>query len=134
MKLLEYIFYRFFVLFYPEQPARQSAFWAMLLLSVSVYVYLVNFYALLAWFGLVRFVSLFVNSSYDFSILLVGLIVQLFIYQSLIYENRFVRIHQFFTKNRPSQELKLSFLIYLVLCGISFLSFLLILEYTSRLG
>ncbi len=134
MKLLEYIFYRFFMFFYPVQPAGRAAFMAMLLFSISIYIYLFNLYALMASFGWVRFVSLFVSSSHDFTILFVGVVVQLLIYQCFIHENRFVKIHQFFSKYEVSSLFKVFFISYLALWGMSLLSFLIILEYTSRLG
>lgn len=134
MKLFEYIFYRFYILFHPPQSAWRAAMLAMLLLSVSIYIYLVSLYALFASLGWVRFVSLFVNSSYDFSILLVGLMVQLLVYQVLVSENRYKKIHYFFRRNKPSQQLKIAFFAYIFLGVASLIIFLVILEYTSRLS
>ncbi len=134
MKLFEYIFYRFYVLFYPSQSAWRAAMLAMLLFSITIYIYLVSLYALLASLGWVRFVSLFVNSSYDFSILLVGLMVQLLVYQVLVSENRYKKIHLFFRKNKPSNSLKAAFFTYITLGIVSLITFVIILEYTSRLG
>ncbi len=134
MKLFEYIFYRFYILFYPSQSAWRAAMFAMLLLSVSVYIYLVSIYTLVASMGWVRFVSLFVNSSYDFSILLVGLMVQLLVYQVLVSENRHKKIYHSFRKNKPSRFLRVAFFAYLLLGIASLIAFVVILEYTSRLG
>ncbi|NJL14308.1 MAG: hypothetical protein HC913_15725 [Microscillaceae bacterium] len=116
------------------QRRRRAAFWAMLLLSMVVYTYLLALYALMALAGWVRFVSLFVNPSYDFGVLLVGIGVQLGVYQGFVNEGRYLKIYQAFQRKPISASLRLGFWIFAA-GSLSCLIFIIALvEITSRWG
>ena len=133
MRFINFVFYRFYQFSSRFRWAKNAALLAMILTSITIYLYLISFFALFSLFNTADFISVFVNNSADFSVLLIGLLVQLVLFQLFIYDKKYLEIAEEFENKEKSTLLRLNIVFWVYLIGslLSLLIFILVLGLIS---